>query len=444
MLISFALENWKSYREPVKLSLADAGCPRNGRVIPRIEKYNAGLVPLLSIYGGNASGKSNFIEAIDFVKSLVVDGVEKKGLQAEPFSLDQKTKELPSNFKFELLVDEVVYEYVLSILRNTVQSESLFKVGIDFEREPLFERDKQNIKFGNKLDTEFLKKVAESTLEHRLFLSHCANFNLEEFQPIYDWFDKSLLVIRPESKFVATHKLMESNSPLVNRINNALFMLGTGVIGINQKLLSPSFVDTLITDEFVSKDELKKHGPINLDIGDRKISLSFENGEIRASRLVSQHRTITGEIVDYDISQESDGTIRLIDIIPAFLELTQNTSSFLLVIDELDRSLHSFLTKSLILSYLKLCNQDSRMQLIYTTHDTSLIEELPICNDEICVTDRDMDGITQIVSLGDFKDIKPDDNILKLYKNGRLGGVPIILFKNTAINPFDKSDFLEE
>ena len=445
MLISFSLENWKSFKEPTRLSLADAGCSRKERVIPRVKKYNASLLPLISIYGGNASGKSNFIEAMDFAKNLIVDGMESKnGLITEPFLLDKESKSLPSKFKFELLIDETIYEYAFSIFHNTVQNESLFRVGIDYERIPLFERVKQKIEFSNELDTEFLNNVAESTLEHRLFLCHTSNFNLADFQPIYDWFDNSLLVIKPESTFVSTHRLMEINSPLVNRVNNALFMLDTGVIGINQKLLSPNFVETLIADKFVSKDELKKQEILNLDIGTRKISLSLKDGEIKASRLVSQHRSITGEIEDFDISQESDGTIRLIELIPAFLELTQNTSSFVLVIDELDRSLHSFLTKNLIKSYLKLCDQKKRMQLIYSTHDTSLIEELPIRNDEICVADRDMDGITRIISLGDFSDIKSDDNILKLYKNGRLGGIPSILFENTAINPLDKSDFLED
>ena len=438
MLVSFSLENWKSFKEPVKLSLVDAKCPRKGRVIPRDEKYDVGLLPLVSIYGGNASGKSNLVKAISFAQDLVVNGMEsKKGYETEPFLLDEKSKSLPTKFKFVLLIGEILYEYAFSIISNNVLSESLSKIHGDNSQISMFEREGQKFTFGNEIETETLNQLAETTLEQRLFLCHSAYFKLEQFRPITDWFENSLLVIDPESKFVATHKLVDAKNPLVDRINNTLFMLDTGVIGINKEELSPELIDTLITNEIIPIDKLKVNGTINFGLGDRNFSANFQDNVVKAFGLVAQHKTITGQTANFDFSQESDGTIRLIDLIPAFFELTQSSGTFVLVVDELDRSLHTFLTKSLIKSYLELCNQESKMQLIYTTHDTSLIEELPIRNDEICVTDRDMDGITRLVSIGDFKDIKADDNILELYKKGRVGGIPSILFKNTAINPFD-------
>ena len=445
MLVSFALENWKSFKDRAILSLADAHCPPKERVLPRVKKYNANLLPLASIYGGNASGKSNLIEAIYFAQDLVVNGMEsKRGFESEPFLLDEESRSRPTKFEFVILVDETLYEYTFSIIGKRVQSESLSKIHRDSTQNFLFKRTGQSFEFGKKYKTKTLVELAETTLEQRLFLCQTSYFNFSQFQPVTDWFENSLLVIKPESKFVASHELVDTKNPLADRINKTLFMLDTGVIGINKRELPSDFVDSLIANEVISIDDLKAHDMVNFGLGDRKFSAYIENNVVKAFGLVAQHRTITGQIANFDFSQESDGTIRLIDLIPAFFNLTQSNSTYVLVVDELDRSLHSFLTKSLIKSYLELCNQDSRMQLIYSTHDTSLIEELPIRSDEICVTDRDMDGITRIVSIGDFKDIKPDDNILNLYKKGRVGGIPSILFKNTAINPFEKVDLNKE
>ena len=152
---------------------------------------------------------------------------------------------------------------------------------------------------------------------------------------------------------------------------------------------------------------------VEIGPGENKYSLKIQDGKAVASSLVSQHRKPSGEIVDFDLQKESEGTKRLINLIPVFFELTQDSNSSVLVIDELDRSLHSHLTKNLIEAYLNTCNENSRTQLVFTTHDLSLISDLPICNDEVCVTDRDIDGITRILSIGDYEGIKEDDDIVK-------------------------------
>ena len=152
--------------------------------------------------------------------------------------------------------------------------------------------------------------------------------------------------------------------------------------------------------------------------------------------MATQHSTQNGEVTDFDIDEESDGTKRLIELLPAFFELIQSSNLKVLMIDEIDRSLHSRLTKNVIERYLEICNHNTRTQLIFTTHDQSLVSDLPICNDEICLTDRDIDGITRLISIGDYKDIREDDNIYRLYKEGLLGGIPNILFECMSDNPF--------
>ena len=445
MLISFALENWKSFKDPVKMCLIEGNCPRKGRIIPKIKQYNSGLLPIASIYGGNATGKSNLVDALHFAQNLVLDGMKVKSeINTKPFKLDDISNSLPCNFKFELLIDEILYSYMFSICRNRIENESLHK--IPNQQDPIlqFERSKQDFKFGKEFKTETIKNVSLTTREQQLFLCHCAYFNIDSFRPVYEWFSQSLLVIGPSSEFVAIDALMDISSPLIKRINSTLFQLDTGVISINKQELSTEYLEALIANKIISKSELMDKGILYVDLPDGKVSVKLEDGEIIGNKLVTQHRKESGKLMDFNFNEESDGTKRLIELIPAFFGLTQNTKLEVLVIDELDRSLHSRLTKNLIEKYLETCDQDTRTQLIFTTHDQSLITELPLCNDEICLTDRDINGKSRFVSFADFQDIKENDNILEIYNMGIAGGIPKIIFENTAINPFDNADVKEE
>ena len=442
MLINFALENWKSFKEPARLSLVEGKCPRKGREIPKIKHYNSGVLPLASIYGGNASGKSNFVEAIEFAQNLIVNGTDSDGkINSEPFLLDNSSENQPSKFEFTLLIDEIIYNYSFSVTQSTVINETLYKYSEDKTPIIQFERNGQEFKFGREFDKKILRNVTKTTRKGQLMLRNATYLDINYFSSINDWFKNALQVISPSSEFITIHKLLDSESSLAKRVNKTLFSLDTGIIGLskNEFELPSDLVDSLISRKVISKDDLNQSShTVEFSPGEVKFSLNIKDGKVVASSLVTQHRKPTGEIVDFDIRKESEGTKRLIDLIPALFDLTQNSTSSVLVIDELDRSLHSYLTKNLIESYLKTCNQNSRTQLIFTTHDLSLISSLPICNDEICVTDRDIDGITRIISIGDFKEIKKDDDILKLYQKGLVGGIPNILFENTVKKPFDK------
>ena len=261
-------------------------------------------------------------------------------------------------------------------------------------------------------------------------------FEIEPYKSVFDWFANSLLLIGPESEIDIVRELAENEDPLIQQINNMLFMLDTGVIGINMKQFSTELVSELISNKFISEEDLKQDAVHSLNFANQKVFLKVCKGEVVIYKLTAQHSTQTGEVTDFEISEESEGTKRLFELLPALFKLIQDSKINVLMIDELDRSLHSRLTKNVIERYLEVCNHNSRTQLIFTTYDQSLVAELPICNDEICLTDRDIDGITRLISVGDYKDIGEDENILDLYKEGLLGGTPNILFECMAENPF--------
>ena len=445
MLVSFALENWMSFKDPIKLSLVESDCSRKDRIIPKIGQYNSGLLPIIAIYGGNASGKSNLVKALQFTQNLVIHGMlSNTEINAKPFKLNETSMSQPCNFNFQLLIDEILYDYAFSVCRDGIRSESLYKIPAKSDPFLQFEREKQEFKFGEEFNTDSIKNVASTTSERQLFLCHSTFFNLDCFRHVYDWFDHSLLVVGSNSELVAIDSLLDSESPLIKRINNTLFQLDTGVISINKQALSTEYLNALLANEIISISKLMEKKIISADLPDGKISVRLNDDELIGHRLITQHRMDSGQLTDFNFNDESDGTKRLIELIPAFFGLTQKTKLEVLVIDELDRSLHSRLTKNLIEKYLDNCDVNSRTQLIFTTHDQSLISELSLCNDEVCLTDRDNSGKSNLVAFSDFKDMNSDGDIQEIYNMGIAGGLPKIIFENTKINPFDNVDVKEE
>jgi AAA15 family ATPase/GTPase len=149
---------------------------------------------------------------------------------------------------------------------------------------------------------------------------------------------------------------------------------------------------------------------------------------------VTFHRASNGKPIRFEISDESAGTQRLIDLLPAFHELLAGDSKKVFIIDELDRSLHTLLTRNLLESYLASRHKESRGQLIFTTHDGLLLDQDLFRRDEFWFIDKDETGASSLTSLSDFKDIRRDKDIRKSYLLGRFGGIPTIRSLPRSIN----------
>lgn len=104
------------------------------------------------------------------------------------------------------------------------------------------------------------------------------------------------------------------------------------------------------------------------------------------------------------------------------------------MIDEIDRSLHTLLTRSLLEVYLSCCSTETRSQLLLTTHDVLLMDQQLLRRDEMWVTERDTEGVSNLFSFSEYKDIRYDKDIRKSYLQGRLGGIPRILLGSTVLN----------
>lgn len=438
MLVSFTLENWMSFRNKGTFSMTASKEKQHGDRIPKISKYPIRILPIAAIYGGNASGKTNFFKALSFAKELVVKGTQPDNLiPVEPFRLDVNCVDMPSRFTFELLINETIYEFSFAVNRKEVLEEKLVIITSTSEK-VLYERIKGKPNFdGSLAKDEFLKFAFKGTRENQLFLTNSVSQKVENFKPIYDWFKDTLELIAPDSRFKPFEYFLDEGDPLYATMNAMLLNLDTGIAHLGSENIPFESIPFPESIKAKIKGDIKEGTAVRLltePINERVI-VTRKNGDLIAKKLVTYHPRADGTETKFEIRQESDGSQRVIDLLPAFLELSALASKKVYVIDEVDRSLHTLLTRRLLEAYLQNCTTETRSQLLLTTHDVLLMDQQLLRRDEMWITERDASGNTCMLSFSDYKDVRYDKDIRKSYLQGRLGGVPRILMGEILPNP---------
>src|SRR5690554_1929266 len=430
MIINFSIENWMSFKEPASFSTVATRERQHVERLPEIPKYKMKILPVAVIYGGNASGKTNFFKALNFAKNFIVNGTRPEGLiPVEPFLLGENPEQ-PTKFKFELLINEVVYEFSFSVTRQKVIEEKLVRITSASEKF-LYHRG-PNAPNGFDLhpslkDQDFLKFAYKGTRENQLYLTNAVSQKVDYFKPVYDWFDDNLILVAPDARFGPFEYFIDENSPLYEAMNTLLYKLDTGIVRLGAedipvKLLlePPEEIEEGTTVRAISMED------------NEHILVSRKNGLLKAKKLVTYHQKNDGSEVRFDFHQEADGSQRLTDLIPAFLALAQEDSDKIFVIDEIDRSLHTLLTRRLLELYLSTCSKESRKQLLFTTHDVLLMDQNLFRRDEMWITERDVHGASSILSFSEYRDVRSDKDIRKSYLQGRLGGIPRFLVNDLS------------
>ena len=435
MLIDFAVENWMSFRDKTKYSMV-AGRERQHRErVPRIKKYNMRVLPVSVIYGGNASGKTNFFKALNFAKNLILKGTQPEGMiQVEPFRLDSTYATRPSSFFFTLLIDEQLYEFSFAVTSRAVIEEKLVCISSSSER-VLYHRKTDDISFDSSLaKNQFLHFAFQGTRNNQLFLTNSVTQNVKTFKPVYDWFMNKLELVAPDSRFEPFEQFLQEDNPLYARMNEILPLLDTGILHLGGEEIpfdkSP-FPDNL---KALLQEKVKEGTAANVQRGesDERYMVTRIGEVLVVKELSTYHQKKDGSEVKFEMRNESDGSRRLINLLPAFLEVAAKGSSRVYVIDELNRSMHTLLTRRLLEAYLGDCTSESRSQLLFTTHDVLLMDQNLMRRDEMWVAERDTEGASSLIAFNEYRDIRYDKDIRKSYLQGRIGGVPRILFSGAT------------
>jgi AAA15 family ATPase/GTPase len=398
--------------------------------ILRVSRYNLKLLPIAAVYGANASGKSNLTKALSFAEKFVTNPPKPDvPIPVTPFLLNSSARKRPTTFRFDLLIEGTIYRYTFSVSSKKVVHEELIHI-LPTREEPLFSRGPRanHLHLSDKLRRNAeLQFAFRGTQENQLFVTNSVSQKLEEFKPIFDWFAKSLTVINPTSRYGRLPEIVGKKHPLASQITKRLRNLDSGIHSLRQIEISGEDVlprELMETIASSMKDGetfwLSEIGGLEGDF------LDLKGGKATIKRLTPIHQAEGGKNVAFRFSDESDGTRRILDLLPAFIYLDLGRYPFTFVIDELNRSLHANLTRSLIDHFLSHRSASSGGQLIFTTHDTELMSQSVFRRDELWVTERDRGGGSGLTSFSEFKDVRRDKNIRKSYLQGRMGGVPRI------------------
>ncbi|NLV98955.1 MAG: ATP-binding protein [Clostridiaceae bacterium] len=387
MLLFFGLENWMSYREPYGFSMmATPGETYSSHlaVIPGQRR----VLPVSLLFGGNASGKSNFFDAIGYLRGLVVGHYLPQ--DSLPFLLDEKKRQAPTNFQTDFLYREKLLRYQLSIDRSRVLHEALYELDQDLHAElTVFQRQQDELLYSDSLSEEAIAGAKEylacNNSDQLLLRQLIAESNAAE--TAYIWFRECLTV--QNSRFSE-----ETRFDLLD------------LLGKKPQLL------TLINKLLPLLDN-------NID--------HFELAANKENQLFAVHRDNSGQEIRFPLQQEASGIRHLLDVLPALiLSLDDEFSqAHVMVIDEWDRNLHSLLAQELLNFFLDQRRPDGRSQMILSSHDLNLLNREMFRSDELWVTERLSDGSSTLIPLSDFKALQDETaDYRQLYLEGRLGGIP--------------------
>ena len=433
MLLRFGVGNHLSIRDYQELLLSTSRrIKREGLTMP-VPTLQEDVVPLAAIYGPNAAGKSNLIDALDEIRRAVVKS--HKGLDATdpipryPFRLDDESRTNPTQFDCTFTVggssddeSENVYEYGFEFTAREFEREWLYQT-VRKQRQStqlLFERKTKDgqvqVNFGSELRGEN-RLIEKITRPNSLFLSAAAQNNHPKLTDIYRYFATRWRVILQENAMdEATVVKRLVDYPHMKQLLQLVQQADVGITDIDLQEVQPSQLHLDIAQNVVGvMSEL-----VRPEIGTEAFSQHVLDKIRDTKRLRLAHSASEGTMA-FDYNLESKGTRTLISLLIPALEALSTGS--LLVVDELDTSLHPDLAKAFVSLFNRENSNPHGAQLIFSTHDVTLLGSGSMQQDEIWMTDKDRDGVSRFTPLTEFR-LRSRDDIEKAYRAGRLGGVP--------------------
>lgn len=356
------------------------------------------------IYGANGSGKSNFINALAFMCELVNSSINYQPGQ-EVFQACHKlsTMETPSEYSIQFVRNDIRYAYGFSVKKNVISDEYLyyFPKGRQVK---IFERKEMELKPGDRYKNAF--DVSISILKNnRLFLSCAANYsNVKEVEEAFLFFNKDIVVYNPEINNWTEYsiELMQKNDMIKKAFVDILQALGTGIKDVKVKLEKVKLAD--LPQELQIPDALKTL------IG------SQEGNRIEAKVVYDQFE------VDL-MSEESAGVKRLFQMICPIIDILNQGK--ILICDELENSLHESVIFQIV-QLFQYYKKDKFAQLIFSTHDTSLLDSDLFRRDQVWFTQLNQDHATDLYSLVEIKNVRKTENLKKGYVSGKYGAIPML------------------
>lgn len=439
MLIEFSVTNYRSFRDRITLSMLAANLKAKDEKLDLKNVFHVTDQPLLLscavIYGRNASGKSNLVSALEFMRRFVLSSFtgteETGGINIEPFRLNTVTMSQPSMFEIVFIVEGIRYRYGFEATTEQIVSEWLYAAPKGVEALQ-FQRDMQKIKPGRSYKeardrTQFMRPNA-------LFLSVLAQSNAPLAQKIVKWFRRLVTITGVADTGMRIYTMEQMiggrGADAIVRIVTAL---DTGVEGVRvvkgEKAEPPTFPAGM-PETFKTTLSALMNDP------------NMEHVAVNTLHTIYDADGHTAGQIEFDIDdQESEGTRKLFALAgPLSRSLTEGR---VLIIDEFDARFHPLLTRQILALFNDPSTNPLHAQLVATTHDTGLLDNRLLRRDQIWFVEKDSKGASTLYSLAEFKGVRNDKDYERGYLEGRYGAIPYVNFLAEAVAPYEVNDVLE-
>lgn len=425
MLIEFRFKNYRSFRDEAVLSMTATGLSSyKSCLIPASSTMK--LLPAAAIYGKNGGGKSNVIRAfwlaVQFIRNAQRTQHDGTAVPVNPFSLNDYSANEPTEFNFEYISNGVKYWYGFAATREHVISEYLYHAPKG-QKAMIFNRAEQTFTFTE----EKVKRgvIGEMVAPNQLFFSIACTTNDAQCIAAMQWFRNQVFFSRDYSDIPQQLIEYSEDKNMLNAISDYAKAADVGIQDMrfvfNSKEIHKD--ESLPTDlpEEVKAALVKFMQTLSETSNNNEVYLKMGKVSAKASH---QGVNYDGQKVSYslELSEESDGTRKLMALAPA-IESALRTGGVLLV-DELERELHPALVDYIVAKFQSKDTNPNGAQIIFTTHNTELMNLELIRKDQIYLVDkRDRDGVSELYAMSDFA-TRTTENIRKGYLVGKYGAVP--------------------
>ena len=404
MILEFRVKNFKSFKDEVVFSMvANDNDDTNPDALVDFGKLK--VLKTAVLYGPNASGKSNLVEAMALMSKMVVGSYNKEpgspfGLS--PFKFNEQSPMEPTLFEANLLIDGERFVYGFNATDKKVLEEWLYWFpNIGGKARTLFERSVDNpIKKGLYMKEKAL--FPSKPREDCLALTNAAHNNHEQSQSIYDWFRKKFHIVTAElhPNTTSIEFLADTEGSFKTFVNNMICRADFGINEVNCKKRKLDTSELKFPESM--PEEVKKY-----ILDDMAIETDFVHN-------------INGQKFSLSMEQESDGTRKFYGLLRPTKDICElgHTSVF----DEFDRSMHTHLSQYYVEFLQSKANKNG--QLIMTLHDVELMDLLR--RDQIWFTQKNAEGVSELYSLAEYKDIRKEEAKRRRYLAGHYEAIPYI------------------
>jgi AAA15 family ATPase/GTPase len=415
MLLRFGCENFRSFRDYQELSLVASALKDPGPDLFEREQSRERVLPAAVIYGANASGKTNALLALQEMANLVRishrENAPEGKIFRKTFALDQEYKSKSTRFDCDFLINDSRFHYGFEYNSTCILEEWLYAYDRNYRR-LWYYREGQDFSFGKYIRGQN-KVISEITRKNSLFLSTAAQNNHDQLTDVYKFFDS--IKFNMHSSLYDLPESYAGSATMQQRAIEFLKSADTGICDAKLDFVDPEPGSREFMQDFVSA--LTKHHPEQSD----ELSKIFLAEPKRQPDLRLGHVDTSARAVYLPLLDESKGTRRALELSLVVFDIIENGG--LLVVDELEASLHTLLSKAFIDLFSSEKSNVGRGQLICTTHDTNLLCSSSLRRDQIWFAEKDTTGQTHLYPLTNIR-TRNSDNLERGYLQGRYGAVP--------------------